>query len=132
MRARYLWGCDGGHSTVRKTLQLPLAGEAAHTWLIADAIVHTDLARDGVHWLFPDGGALMVFPFPDPGKWRLLDTTGEGDAGDPAQIARAVQHEAVAGSGARHRRGQPELGVEVHHPAARGPRDARRPVFRLR
>ena len=88
VRARYLWGCDGGHSTVRKTLEFPLVGEAAHTWLIADAIVHTDLDRDGVHWLFPGGGALMVFPFPDPGKWRLLDTTGEGDAEDPAEIAR--------------------------------------------
>ncbi|MYX30212.1 FAD-dependent oxidoreductase [Streptomyces sp. SID8381] len=88
VRARYLWGCDGGHSTVRKTLQLPLAGEAAHTWLIADAVVHTNLERDGLHWLFPAGGALMLFPFPDPGKWRLLDTTGEGDAEHPGHIAR--------------------------------------------
>ncbi|MFC8719897.1 FAD-dependent oxidoreductase [Kitasatospora sp. NPDC057198] len=88
VRARYLWGCDGGRSTVRKALRLPLAGESAHTWLIADAIVHTDLDRDGVHWLFPPGGALMLFPFPDPGKWRLLDTTGEGDAAQPRQIAR--------------------------------------------
>lgn len=88
VRARYLWGCDGGHSTVRRTLELPLAGEAAHTWLIADAIVHTDLARDGVHWLFPGGGALMAFPFPDPGRWRLLDTTGEGDVEHPDRIAR--------------------------------------------
>ncbi|WP_434593977.1 FAD-dependent oxidoreductase [Streptomyces sp. A5-4] len=88
VRARYLWGCDGGHSTVRKTLELPLKGEAVHTWLIADAIVHTDLERDGVHWLFPAGGALMMFPFPDPGKWRLLDTTGEGEAEQPGQIAR--------------------------------------------
>lgn len=88
VRARYLWGCDGGHSTVRKALELPLAGEAAHTWLISDAIVHTDLDRDGVHWLFPPGGALMAFPFPDPGKWRLLDTTGEGEPERPDQIAR--------------------------------------------
>ncbi|GHB78117.1 3-(3-hydroxyphenyl)propionate hydroxylase [Streptomyces xanthochromogenes] len=88
VRARYLWGCDGGHSTVRKTLRLPLAGEAAHTWLIADAIVHTDVERDGVHWLFPPGGALMLFPFPEPGKWRLLDTTGSGEPAHPDLIAR--------------------------------------------
>lgn len=87
VRARYLWGCDGGHSTVRKTLGLPLAGEAAHTWLIADAVVHTDLDRDGVHWLFPGGGALMAFPFPDPHKWRLLDTTGDGEPEHPERIA---------------------------------------------
>ncbi|MEU2681262.1 FAD-dependent monooxygenase [Streptomyces sp. NPDC007107] len=88
VRARYLWGCDGGHSIVRKTLQLPLEGESAHTWLIADAIVHTDVDSDGLHWLFPPGGALMLFPFPEPGKWRLLDTSGEGDAEQPDQIAR--------------------------------------------
>ncbi|MFJ4435611.1 FAD-dependent monooxygenase [Streptomyces sp. NPDC088923] len=88
VRARYLWGCDGGHSTVRKALELPLKGEAAHTWLIADAVVRTDVDRDGVHWLFPPGGALMLFPFPEPGKWRLLDTSGEGRPEDPEQIAR--------------------------------------------
>ncbi|MCF6468449.1 2-polyprenyl-6-methoxyphenol hydroxylase [Nonomuraea sp. MG754425] len=90
VRARYLWGCDGGHSTVRKTLQLPLTGEPAHTWLIADAIVHTDVDIDGVHWLFPPGGTLMLFPFPEPGKWRLLDTTGEGQPDNPEQIARQL------------------------------------------
>ncbi|MFE5775289.1 FAD-dependent monooxygenase [Brachybacterium sp. NPDC056505] len=88
VRARYLWGCDGGHSTVRKALDLPLTGESAHTWLIADAVVDTDVDRDGVHWMFPEGGALMLFPFPEARKWRLLDTTGEGDPADPAQSAR--------------------------------------------
>ncbi|MGW8726185.1 FAD-dependent oxidoreductase [Streptomyces sp. NPDC055808] len=88
VRAQYLWGCDGGHSTVRKTLRLPLAGEAAHTWLIADAVVHTAIERDGVHWLFPPGGALMLFPFPEPGKWRLLDTSGAGEPEQPELIAR--------------------------------------------
>lgn len=88
VRARYLWGCDGGHSTVRKTLGLPLEGEAAHTWLIADAIIHTDIDRDGVHWLFTAGSTLMLFPFPDLNKWRLLDTSGEGDVENAAKIAQ--------------------------------------------
>ena len=88
VRARYLWGCDGGHSTVRKLLQLPLEGDSAHTWLIADAVVHTDVDRDGVHWMFPSGSTLMVFPFPEPGKWRLLDTSGEGAPEHPEQIAQ--------------------------------------------
>lgn len=87
VRARYLWGCDGGHSTVRKTLGLRLEGESAHTWLIADAVVHSDVDRDGVHWLFPKGATMMLFPFPEPSKWRLLDTSGEGDPDDLDQIA---------------------------------------------
>jgi NADPH-dependent dioxygenase len=79
VRARYLWGCDGGHSIVRKSLKLPLQGESTYTWLIADALVDTPLARDALHWMFPPGGLVMLFPFPDAHKWRLLDTTGEGD-----------------------------------------------------
>jgi NADPH-dependent dioxygenase len=43
--------------------------------------------RDGLHWLFPPGGALMLFPFPDAHKWRLLDTTGEGDPERPEAVA---------------------------------------------
>jgi NADPH-dependent dioxygenase len=88
VRAQYLWGCDGGHSTVRKTLGLPLEGEAAHTWLIADAIIHTDIDRDGVHWLFAEDSTLMLFPFPELNKWRLLDTSGEGGVENPEQIAQ--------------------------------------------
>ena len=112
--------------------QLPLAGEAAHTWLIADAVVHTDLERDGLHWLFPAGGALMLFPFPDPGKWRLLDTTGEGEPEHLDQIARQFSTKLSQALGRDTVVDSPELGVEVHHPAARGPGDARRAVFRLR
>ncbi len=87
VRVQYLWGCDGGHSTVRKSLGLPLTGESAHTWTIADAEVDTGVDRDGLHWVFPPGGALMLFPFPDPHKWRLLDTTGEGDPEQPEAVA---------------------------------------------
>ncbi|CAM3181340.1 NADPH-dependent dioxygenase [Deinococcus saxicola] len=88
VRANYLWGCDGGRSTVRKLLGLPLKGETAATWLTADAIVHTNLERDTIHSLSSPSGALMMFPFPDPNKWRLLDTSGEGELEQPEQIAR--------------------------------------------
>ncbi|MCO5968052.1 FAD-dependent oxidoreductase [Actinoallomurus soli] len=87
VQARYLWGCDGGHSIVRKSLRLPLQGESTYTWLIADAVVDTPVARDALHWMFPPDGLVMLFPFPDPHKWRLLDTTGEGDPNRPEEVA---------------------------------------------
>lgn len=99
VRARYLWGCDGGHSLVRKTIGLPLQGESAYTWLIADAIVDTPLARDALHWMFPPGGLVMLFPFPDPHKWRLLDTTGEGDPRDLARIGARFAEKITAATG---------------------------------
>ena len=99
VRVGYLWGCDGGHSVVRKSLGLPLRGEPAHTWLVADAEVDTNLDRDGIHWLFPPGGALMLFPFPDPHKWRLLDTTGEGDPERPQELADRLSSKLSAALG---------------------------------
>ena len=42
----WLVGCDGGHSTVRKLLGLPLIGDSSETWLIADAVVDTPLPQE--------------------------------------------------------------------------------------
>ena len=98
-RTPYLWGCDGGHSVVRKSLGLKLDGEAAHTWLIADALVETNVDRDGLHWLFPPGGAMMLFPFPDPHKWRLLDTSGQGDPDRPEEVAARLTNKLSAALG---------------------------------
>ncbi|GAA2622618.1 MULTISPECIES: FAD-dependent oxidoreductase [Streptomyces] len=90
--ADWLVGTDGGHSTVRKQLGLQLIGESSETWLIADAVVECDLPRDSIHWMRTPAGTVMMVPFPEPGKWRLLDTADvDYDAdvpGDGARIAR--------------------------------------------
>jgi NADPH-dependent dioxygenase len=83
----WLVGADGGHSTVRKRLGLRLLGESTQTWLIADAVVETDLPRDSIHWMHTGDGTIMLVPFPDPGKWRLLDTVDVDHDGDPEQVA---------------------------------------------
>ncbi|MFD9462045.1 FAD-dependent oxidoreductase [Streptomyces sp. NPDC060027] len=70
----WLVGCDGGHSTVRKTLGLPLVGESRDTWMLADAPVRMDLAPDTIYWVHTGGQALMMVPYAREGHWRLLDT----------------------------------------------------------
>jgi NADPH-dependent dioxygenase len=70
----WLVGCDGGHSTVRKTLGLPLLGESRDTWMLADAPVRTDLPPDSIYWVHTGGQALMMVPYAREGRWRLLDT----------------------------------------------------------
>ncbi|SBT42897.1 FAD-dependent oxidoreductase [Micromonospora auratinigra] len=84
----WLLGCDGGRSTVRKQLGLPLIGDSTETWLIADAIVDTDLPGDSIHLLHAGAGSVMLVPFPEEGKFRLLDTvdTDHADAAD--EVAR--------------------------------------------
>ncbi|MFD8416644.1 FAD-dependent oxidoreductase [Streptomyces sp. NPDC059650] len=74
----WLVGCDGGHSTVRKQLGLPLIGESSETWELADAQVTTDLPPDTIYWVHTGRQALMMVPYRQDGHWRLLDTAPRG------------------------------------------------------
>ncbi|MCS0639603.1 FAD-dependent oxidoreductase [Streptomyces sp. LP05-1] len=97
--AGWLVGCDGGHSTVRKQLGLKLVGESSETWLISDAVVHCDLPRDSIHWMRTPAGTVMMVPFPEPGKWRLLDTAEVSYDGDDAAVARRFARKIRTGTG---------------------------------
>ncbi|HEU5024200.1 MAG TPA: FAD-dependent oxidoreductase [Spirillospora sp.] len=102
VRAAWLVGADGGHSTVRKELGLRLRGDQTETWLIADAAVRCDLPTDSIHWMRTREGAVMMVPFAEDGRWRLVDTRDtdhEGDTGDEALAARFAR-KIRAGSGA--------------------------------
>ncbi|WP_431683369.1 FAD-dependent oxidoreductase [Kitasatospora sp. KL5] len=109
-RARVDWlvGCDGGHSTVRRLLGLPLIGDSTETWLIADAEVDVDLPQNSIHWIKVGSGTVMAVPFPQEGKWRLLDTADTSYGGDPQDVA-----ERFAGK-LRRGLGRP---VTVHRPS---------------
>ncbi|MET9297423.1 FAD-dependent oxidoreductase [Streptomyces sp. NPDC003077] len=87
LTVRRLVGCDGGHSTVRKLLGLPLVGHATETWLIADAHLDVDLPQNSIHWVKTGTGTVMVIPFPEKGRWRLLDTADAHYDGDPEAVA---------------------------------------------
>lgn len=67
-------GADGGHSTVRGLLGVPMEGTSTEVWLAADTALDVDLARDSVHLLATAEGALLVVPVGGPGRWRLVDT----------------------------------------------------------
>ena len=70
----YVVGADGGHSTVRKELGLEFVGGQLETWLVADGELDGELRDDSIHLLRSASGSVMAFPFPAPGRWRLLDT----------------------------------------------------------
>ncbi|WP_327364753.1 FAD-dependent oxidoreductase [Streptomyces sp. NBC_01296] len=81
----WLVGCDGGHSTVRKQLGLPLIGESSETWELADAHLTTGVVQDSIYWVHTGRQALMMVPYSAEGYWRLLDTApGGADGGSPA------------------------------------------------
>ncbi|MEU9016656.1 FAD-dependent oxidoreductase [Actinomadura sp. NPDC048394] len=89
----WLVGTDGGKSTVRKALDLKLLGDTTETWLNADVVITgSDLPRDSNHLLHTGGGSLLLVPFPDPGKWRVVDTLDIEGADDPEVIRARLEH----------------------------------------
>ncbi|GGN74312.1 oxygenase [Streptomyces albiflavescens] len=86
--AAWLVGADGAHSTVRKQLGIELLGESSEKWMVADAFIDTELPRDSLHWMHLSRGTILMVPFPDEGKWRLLDTDDVGDEDRP-DVVRA-------------------------------------------
>jgi 2-polyprenyl-6-methoxyphenol hydroxylase-like FAD-dependent oxidoreductase len=72
IRARYVVGCDGGHSTVRRALGLSLRGETPDVQLMAVGDVEVDgLGRDAWHQWFGGDGAIMLCPLPGSDAFQV-------------------------------------------------------------
>ncbi|WP_204056850.1 FAD-dependent oxidoreductase [Microbispora corallina] len=87
IRARYLAGCDGGRSTVRRTLGLTLRGRTPDVQLMAVGDLEADgLGRDAWHqWLTPDGG-IMLCPLPGTAAFQVQashELDGDGSPLEP-------------------------------------------------
>ncbi|MEV0414663.1 FAD-dependent oxidoreductase [Streptomyces sp. NPDC050448] len=104
----WLVGCDGGHSTVRKELGLPLLGESSETWALADAAVSTDLPPDTIYWAHTGSQAMMMVPYQRDGYWRLLDTAPAGRPETPREAADRFSQKLSAGLGRPVHVGEPD------------------------
>jgi 2-polyprenyl-6-methoxyphenol hydroxylase-like FAD-dependent oxidoreductase len=73
LRARYLVGCDGAHSSVRHGAGIPFEGGAySQTFMLADLEVDGGLEQDVAHAFLGAGGVLLYFPLLRPASWRML------------------------------------------------------------
>lgn len=75
VRAAYLLGCDGAHSTIRKALDLPFEGSTYELRIIqADVRIDWGLAHshDEVLGFLADKGFLGAFPLPGDHRYRML------------------------------------------------------------
>jgi 2-polyprenyl-6-methoxyphenol hydroxylase-like FAD-dependent oxidoreductase len=76
---RYLVGCDGIGSTVRRLMGVQWRGAGyAHEIVLADVELDTDLAADVVHVVPGQHGLLFAFPIAERASWRIM-TTRETD-----------------------------------------------------
>ncbi|QBD77516.1 hypothetical protein EPA93_16570 [Ktedonosporobacter rubrisoli] len=73
LRARYLVGCDGGHSTTRHLLGIPFTGKTLPgLLLIAEVDMDWARSRNRAHiWLHPNGLFSATF-IEEVGKWQLV------------------------------------------------------------
>jgi 2-polyprenyl-6-methoxyphenol hydroxylase-like FAD-dependent oxidoreductase len=72
VRTRYLVGCDGAHSTVRRGAKIPFQGGAyPQTFALAD-LEADGLDADAAHAFLGQVGILLCFPLSWPASWRLL------------------------------------------------------------
>ncbi|MGF1428496.1 FAD-dependent monooxygenase [Kitasatospora sp. LaBMicrA B282] len=84
LRARYLAGCDGGHSTVRKLLGLAFDGHGEAT----ESMVCGDVEADGIdrdhwhQWFAADGGVLL-WPVPGTRSFQFQASPETDERGTP-------------------------------------------------
>ena len=71
-RAAYLIGCDGAHSVVRHSLNLPFEGlEYEETFALADIMINSSLPDDELSGFASEKGLLFFFPITH-GRYRLI------------------------------------------------------------
>ena len=72
LRARYVGGCDGAESAVRRSLGIPFPGRRyRQSIVVADVEATSELSPRTAHAFPRDGGLLFLFPLPS-GEWRLI------------------------------------------------------------
>ena len=95
VRCRYLAGCDGAHSAVRRGLNLEFEGAAyEQDFALADVRIDWKLPRDRLLFFLGSPGVLAVFPFND-GRHRIIATVPAGFVDTRKELTLA-EAEAIA------------------------------------
>jgi 2-polyprenyl-6-methoxyphenol hydroxylase-like FAD-dependent oxidoreductase len=94
VRADFLVGCDGGHSTVRKVLGLRLEGDAldAEPNLVADVEIADLDQRDWHLWPFAKGGMIGLCPLPGTSLFQLISKEKTAAADIETIVHRSTGH----------------------------------------
>jgi len=86
VRAKFLVGCDGAHSTVRRISEVPFEGGSyPQEFVLGDVEADGALVSGAIN-SFVDRGVAMFFPLGRPATWRVIAMAaaageGEGEGG---------------------------------------------------
>ena len=86
-KAGWLLGCDGGHSTTRKSLGLPFPGTTHdQDWIISDVEIVSPADSSQVRIEFNRAGIVAIFPIGHR-RWRIMaELFGEQDLTKPPTV----------------------------------------------
>ncbi len=103
IRSRYVVGCDGGHSTVRKALGLQLVGDTHAEHFVFGDVEISGLRRDAAHVWFDGAQYLSATPFPGQRAWQvqatvLPDADGRYERASAELFQRLFDERAGAGT----------------------------------
>jgi 2-polyprenyl-6-methoxyphenol hydroxylase-like FAD-dependent oxidoreductase len=90
IRAAWLVGADGAHSTVRKQLEIAFEGSTyEERFLLADVLIEGHLREDRVTSFFAEDGVLACFPMKEH-RFRLIGLCPADQTGDEAPTLEAM------------------------------------------
>jgi 2-polyprenyl-6-methoxyphenol hydroxylase-like FAD-dependent oxidoreductase len=94
VRASFLVGCDGGHSTVRNVLGLRLEGEAIEQepMLVANLEIEGLDRRDWHVWPFAAGGVMGLCPLPNSPLFELIARAKIAASGIEERVLKVSGH----------------------------------------
>jgi len=99
VRSAFLVGCDGAHSAVRKSINIPLeGGEYADAFMLADIETNEALAADELQLCPSEFGPAAIFPMSSTRR-RLVATIKqqEGEAPSLELVRKVLAERAPAG-----------------------------------
>ena len=97
LRAHYLVGCDGAHSSVRHGAGIPFEGGAyPQTFVLGDLEVDGELEPDVAHSFLGAGGMLFFFPLARPATWRMLGIRPPTDDDEHAPAPSLADLQAIS------------------------------------
>jgi 2-polyprenyl-6-methoxyphenol hydroxylase-like FAD-dependent oxidoreductase len=94
LRCRWVVGCDGAHSAVRKSAGIPFAGSTYRDeFIMADAELDWQLAHGELYGFPSPAGIFAAFSMPGENRYRIFGNFPPGPDGPPAEYSEPTHEE---------------------------------------
>src|SRR6201991_2725358 len=94
VRCRWVIGCDGAHSAVRKAAGIPFAGSTYRDeFIMADAELDWKLPHGGLYGFPSPAGICAAFSMPGTNRYRIFGTFPPGPEGPGAEYSEPSHEE---------------------------------------